>query len=497
MKLRSKKKYEFGRKKLNKNEKFKEDQRTREVSEKKHSNNQLIVQRGDTRQLRMILKRVNPKVSELYPATRKMTDHSNNIKPVDALKFEGNLSENWRRFKRNWDIFMIAVGIDTKADVVKINTFLNAIGSDAVEIYDTFDLSPTERATYTSVIKSFADFCTPRKNIVYERYVFNQRSQRLIDIKKLIRTCEFGENENEMLRDRIVIGVQDKKLQAKLLETSNLTHETAIVKCRSSGATQEQTSNMNKTVPLNEILTNDRKSGNMQPRAKQQDERNKNRNSSNNSRTQSNDNRTQSNNNQNRNNARRNNCMFCNRQHKPRQCPAYGQTCSRCSKLNHFSEVCRARIVNTIETVDDNSSDNNEFYVESIEMNVNTAATDDAFGMTWTEKIRINDKHVAFKIDTGAEMNVLPLSVVRLIDPKIELKEASIRLKPFGSGDKITPKGMCSLQCTYNNVTLNVLFAVVSFDAMPILGLATSTRFKIVNPPATATNQRKIKKYDL
>lgn len=91
-----------------------------------------------------------------------MGDH---VKQVENLKLEGNLSENWTKFKRNFDIFM-------KSDALKITTFLNAIGENAVDVFDTFDLTDEQKGKYDEVIKAFADFCTTKKNKVYERFVF-------------------------------------------------------------------------------------------------------------------------------------------------------------------------------------------------------------------------------------------------------------------------------------------------------------------------------------
>ena len=35
-------------------------------------------------------------------------------------------------------------------------------------------------------------------------------------------------------------------------------------------------------------------------------------------------------------------CKFCGRRHDRGRCPAYGKTCTKCSKLNHFATVCRS-----------------------------------------------------------------------------------------------------------------------------------------------------------
>lgn len=71
-----------------------------------------------------------------------------------------------------------------------------------------------------------------------------------MQVKKLVRRCEFGAMEENMLRDRIVLGVSNKQLQTKLLEASNLTCKLAIEKCRADEATKQQSNDMqtNQTV---------------------------------------------------------------------------------------------------------------------------------------------------------------------------------------------------------------------------------------------------------
>lgn len=75
--------------------------------------------------------------------------------------------------------------------------------------------------------KAFKDYCTPKARIVYERFKFNSRRQGtgeyfhnfLTDIKKLIKSCQYcAASESSILRDRIVLGINDRKLQEKLLK---------------------------------------------------------------------------------------------------------------------------------------------------------------------------------------------------------------------------------------------------------------------------------------
>lgn len=126
---------------------------------------------------------------------RKMSDILNKI---DKLKMNGNLAENWRRFKRYFDIFLTEGELHEKPDAVKVNVFLNAVGEEAIEVFDTFALTAEQRTKYDDVVHAFDEFCKPKKNPVYERFVLNQRKQKesepfdtfLMDIKRLARTCE-------------------------------------------------------------------------------------------------------------------------------------------------------------------------------------------------------------------------------------------------------------------------------------------------------------------
>ena len=94
------------------------------------------------------------------------------FKKVSNLNLEGNLSENWRRFIQNYNIFEQATEIDKKKESVRIASFLNAVGEDAVDLYNTFEFF-AEQKTYKGIVDKFEEFCNPKKRIVYEiRFLF-------------------------------------------------------------------------------------------------------------------------------------------------------------------------------------------------------------------------------------------------------------------------------------------------------------------------------------
>ena len=72
-------------------------------------------------------------------------------------------------------------------------------------------------------------------NIIFERAKFNSRSQRvgesvdsfIIDLYGLARHCNFGALKEELMRNRIVMGLPNRYLSEKLPLDLNLTLEKA------------------------------------------------------------------------------------------------------------------------------------------------------------------------------------------------------------------------------------------------------------------------------
>ena len=58
------------------------------------------------------------------------------------------------------------------------------------------------------------------------------------------KTCEFGNHEESLIRDRIVIGCQEARLQERMLREPDLNLTKAIDFCRAAETTKEQVKQM-------------------------------------------------------------------------------------------------------------------------------------------------------------------------------------------------------------------------------------------------------------
>ncbi|KAJ8890199.1 hypothetical protein PR048_009707 [Dryococelus australis] len=154
-----------------------------------------------------------------------MHNNSEKIKslmPPSPLILDGNLCENFRKFKQNLEIFMLVTGFVSKESHVKVVMLLNVICDDDVELYNTFELTQGNRKDYTKVLQAFSDYRDPVKNIVVERLKFHST-----DLKTLIKSCEFKDQTDNI----IFIIIRDKSFREHLLREPNLTLPKAIEQC--------------------------------------------------------------------------------------------------------------------------------------------------------------------------------------------------------------------------------------------------------------------------
>ena len=115
-----------------------------------------------------------------------------------------------------------------------------------------FNLSDCPRKTVrntTTVKDKFDDYFTVRRNTIYEGAKFNRRRQGekesvdefITNLYALAKYCQYGELQDELIRDRIVVGIQDAQLSEKMQMEPELTLErTVTLACQSECVKTQQ-----------------------------------------------------------------------------------------------------------------------------------------------------------------------------------------------------------------------------------------------------------------
>ena len=82
---------------------------------------------------------------------------------------------------------------------------------------------------------------------------------------------------------------------------------------------------------------------------------------------------------------------------------------------------------------------------------------------------------IKFKVDTGSQVNILPVSVYNLLTTKSPLKKCNTKLTRYSEGN-LKVVGCSHLSCRQKNL----LFYIVDTTQDPIMGLSASQELNII-----------------
>ena len=94
------------------------------------------------------------------------------LQPPGPLVLQGNLSENWRKWKQRFELYSTASGLGEKDEKVQSATLLHVVGEEALEIYNTFEWNERgDENKVSCIMDKFEAYCNPRKKVTWERHV--------------------------------------------------------------------------------------------------------------------------------------------------------------------------------------------------------------------------------------------------------------------------------------------------------------------------------------
>ena len=112
----------------------------------------------------------------------------------------------------------------------------------------SFNLSAEDLKRYEVVKSKFENHFIAKRNVIYERAKFNLRVQNksepvecfITDLHCLAEHCQFGTLKDQLIRDRIVVGLKNKRLSEKLQLDPDLTLEKAMNQAKQSEEVKKQ-----------------------------------------------------------------------------------------------------------------------------------------------------------------------------------------------------------------------------------------------------------------
>ena len=369
-------------------------------------------------------------------------------RPPQPLNF---LEPNWDRFMSQYEMFRLLTDLDKKPGPVQVASLKYCMGPEAEDVFKTFNLSDDDAKNYKTVVDTFKNYFSPRKNVLRLRRLFYRRTQQAhedteVYLRALFNAseyCDFGDRK-ESIRDQFVSGILNEDLAEKIellyySKDGQLSLDDVVEYSRTYNDVHDgRKLEKEQAKTVDEVKTYNSKNGS-RPREDS--------------------------------NQSIKNCKFCGRSHMPRKCPAYGKSCNKCKKQNHFASVCRQDIKNKVDAVSDSianihcnvDSDGEcqgaQAYLGEVATKGCSKASTNAMRVT----MKIESCPVTFKVDTGADVLIMKYETflaVQATDTRYQMEKADKKLlSPAGKVDVV---GMVCVPLNHKGRTLYEKMYVVA-----------------------------------
>ena len=340
----------------------------------------------------------------------------------------------------SWDLYKVASGLDQKDEKIQVATLLHVLGKECVEIFSNFVWdSEDDRDKIEAVEGKFKAHCAPLTSRHFNRYLFIERKQQdgeTVDefcsaLKTLAKNSDLGDKEESWITSMLVLGLKDPFSKERLMEREQSLEKTLQAARIAETSKQHMKSIKEEGSKVEKVDVVDGKGQKPQWGMP---------------------------------------CRSCGIRHARDSCPAAGRRCHKCQKMNHFSRMCRTPDgqKKQVNTLDDCDSDSEVMFIGAV----------NAGDKDWVETVNFGTVQEVFKLDTGAQCNVLPKAAYDKITTN-PLQPSSARLESY-SKTCIRPVGKCELPCWVCGERYQVCFQVVDGNYMPILGRSSCENMGLI-----------------
>ena len=398
------------------------------------------------------------------------------VTPPERFSFK---PEEWSKWIRRFERFRLASELNKKDEESQVNTLIYSMGDEADDILQSFVMSADDKKKYNAVKSKFEEHFIIKRNVIFERARFNMRVQTegesvdnfITDLYALAEFCNFGVLRNELIRDRIVVGIRDKALSERLQLEADLTLTKAVNLVRQKEVVRKQQHLMTNslfTSPEIDVLKDVKHA---RQRSNQQKAMRGEKQSRATYREQI---------------YTKPDAKKCDRcfgpLHKRIHCPARNSQCHSCGKTGHWKKACRSKRVREISgeifPIYSADNDSNLFLGE---VHINVMKSGSPRDLPWQAEVCLNQNKLQFKLDSGADVSVIPLSLYERLAEKQSLKlepTNKILLGPCNYKIKCSGKFLGNLSTDSRSLQEEIY--VVKGLQTPLLGRMASSQLKLI-----------------
>ena len=293
---------------------------------------------------------------------------------------------------------------------------------------------------------------TPAPSVIVQRYKFNSRSQKdgesvaqyVAQLRRLSEHCQFGDTLEDMLRDRVVCGIRDARVQRRLFSEPSLTFKKAFELAQTAEVADQNTKNLQlpqtaavHAVQLNKDATTPR------------------------------------------------NCYRCGGKHAAASCHFKDAVGKYCHKKGHIAKACRTKAKQTTEPQPHHQRCGKNAVAKRTLQVTEAEQTDPAYtqfavnernSMPHPFKITVllnfSGAPLAMELDTGAASSIISLATYQRLWPDKEappLLKSSKRLCTY-TNQPLVVKGRINITVQYQAQTAELELMVVAGEGPRLFG---------------------------
>ncbi|XP_065176300.1 uncharacterized protein K02A2.6-like [Sycon ciliatum] len=389
--------------------------------------------------------------------------------------FDFSAPEAWPTWKARFERFRSLTKLDESDQPRQVDTLVYSMGPEADPIFESLNLSAEDKKKIAPVLSAFDKYFRPGVNVIHQRTLFEHCVQSpgetvetyVRRLRAAAKYCAF-DKPDERIRDRLVAHMTNREVSKKLQleDHTSLDLETAVSLAR-------KTESVNAEVAQQSSL--DGHLGKQAAAAITSRARGHGQRSSPASSKSSSKKSYQSSS----GNFRK--CLWCgsSKDHKANrdECPAKSKTCLTCQKTGHFASVCRSssngsgRAAHAASTTGHDEDPAHFLGAASTQSNSADAP--------WTVQLRVCHADVNFKIDTGADLNILTRDCFHTLPERPALSPTKSHVTG-ADGKKLDIDGEFSTEATLHGVSYSITLLVIATGGVNLLSRQTSQRMGLV-----------------
>lgn len=398
------------------------------------------------------------------------------IPMFDTKSDPTQLGIKWTQWRRSFELYVTAKGVTDMKQ--KRAMLLHHAGPEVQEIFFTMEEVGGDD-DYEHAITTLTTYFTPKVNIPFERHVFRQArqidnettDQFVTRLKQLTKTCEFGSEGDNMIRDQLVESCKSHRLRHKLLRERDLTLQKAQDIARAEEAADMHARKMEKgNVQMPQEVNKVSCSGGCHSSSSNGNGTKKGTRSKYQSRSKCGYQHSTS-------------CYRCGKpDHFARDphCPAKNEICRKCNMKGHFAVMCKTKQKcgrhrdknKAVNKVAQNTESDDE-YIFSVNRQKKKYIKQPE------TVVKMNERAVHCMIDTGASVNIIDENTYQELGcPKLSRKKTNVFA--YGSKQALDVRGKFIAEIEVGHKYTAAPVLVVRGDSGNILSYQTATELDLV-----------------